>query len=88
MKINREPSLDSGGRFGYLAFYAFKIRYEDWINFPGMPNDFFSATELNNGFHNDWIHYLNTIGWQMNFYTEIDAVENNELKRYKNKFKF
>lgn len=88
LKINREPSLDSGGRFGYLAFYAFKIRYEDWINFPGMPNDFFSATELNNGFHNDWIHYLNTIGWQMNFYTEIDAVENNELKRYKNKFKF
>ena len=88
LKINREPSLDSAGRYGYLAFYAFKIRYEDWINFPGMPNDFFSATELNNGFHNDWIHYLNTIGWQINFYTEIDAVENNELKRYKNKFKF
>lgn len=88
IKINRELSLDTTSKAGYLAFYAFKIRYEDWIQMLGVPADFFDSTELNNGFNNDWYHYFETIGWKINFYVEIDSEEGGVLKRYKNQFQF
>ena len=88
VRVNREPLLDDAGRYGYISYYAFKIRYEDWLSVTGMPADFFDSNELNDGFHRDWVHYLETIGWQVNFFTEIDVVENGVLLRYKNTWKF
>lgn len=88
VKINREASLDTAGKFGYLAFYAFKIRWEDWIQRSDMPAAFFDPLELNQGFNNDWFHYLSTIGWKMNFFVEIDAVVDTVLVQYRNRFDF
>lgn len=88
VKVKRETSLDVTGKAGYLAFYAFKIRYEDWIQMLGVPAAFFDASLLNNGFNNDWFHFFEVVGWKVNFYTEIDIEEAGTLKRYKNQFQF
>lgn len=87
VKLVREPILDATNQIGYMAFYAFKIRWEDWIAMANMPNDFFSATELNNGFNNDWFHYLDTAGWRVNFFTEIEAIVDTVLLQYRNRWK-
>jgi len=86
VKINREPAMDAPGQSGYLAYFAFKIRYEDWIALGGMPNDFFDALALNHGFNNEWFHYLNTLGWQVAFFTEIQTIENGGLLEYRNRW--
>lgn len=88
VKIQRNQDFDNSGRYGYVAYYAFKIRWEDWLAVIGVPNDFFDANELNNGFNRDWVHYLRTIGWRINFTVEIDSEVNGELLRYKNDFRF
>jgi hypothetical protein len=88
VKINREPSYDSAGKYGYLGFYAFKIRWEDWIALTGLPNDFFKAGELNSGFNNDWYQLLITTGWRLNFFVEIDAIVDTELIQYRNRWNF
>lgn len=88
VKINREAELDTSGYNGYLAHYAFKIRYEDWIARENVPNDFFDANELNKGFHNDWFHYLSKKNWVINFFVIVEAVVDGELLRYKNRYNF
>lgn len=88
VKVVREPSTDSGSSYGYVAFYGFKIRWEDWISRTGVPNDFFDALERNNGFNNNWHHYLQQAGWKINFtvYTDVDV--NGETVRYENERPF
>lgn len=88
VKILRETGSDTVENNGYLAYFATKIRWEDWILNQKTPPDFFDANELNDGFNNDWVHYLRTQGWIINFYTEINATIDGELTQYKNQFKF
>lgn len=88
VKINRQPSLDASGRYGYLAYYAFKIRWEDWIAKTGVPVDFFDPDAENQGFNNDWYHYFSTMGWEINLFTDIDAVVDTQLVRYHNRWPF
>lgn len=88
VKINREPQLDNGANYGYIIYYGFKIRWEDWLQMQGVPGAFFDANALFNGFNNDWIGYLNALGWIINYFTEIDVIEGGVLKRYKNQFNF
>ncbi len=86
VKIQREPTLDATGQSGYLAYYAFKCRYEDWLPLADVPSDFFDNTKPNNGFNNDWLHYYETVGWKLAFFTEIDINENGDLKEYRNRW--
>lgn len=88
VKVQRDPNGDDSNFIGYLAFYAFKIRWEDWIGKTGVPGDFFDQTEENDGFHNDWIHYLRTNNWAINFFTEIVSDQNDELVEYRNQWPF
>lgn len=88
VKIEREPSLDTSLLSSYVAFYAFKIRWEDWIQNPNAPVDFFDSTKENNGLNEDWIHYLRTSGWNVNFFVEIVSLKNGELVEYRNQFPF
>lgn len=87
IKIKREPGLDTVDFAGYIAYFATKIRWESWLSNPNAPSDFFDANEPNKGFHHDWIHYLRTNGWSLNFFTKINAVETGVLKQYKNQWK-
>lgn len=88
VKIFRETGIDSPILSGFIAFFAFKIRWEDWIQNSETPGDFFDATLLNEGLNNDWVHYLRTQGWEVNFFTEIVASESGELKLFRNSFNF
>lgn len=88
LKLNRDNTLDANGKFGYLAYYAFKIRYEDWIKNELIPGDFFDNNELNDGINNDWFHLSSVLGWQLNFFVEIDSEVNGELGKYKNQYEF
>ena len=86
IKIEREASLDVDGFAGFLCYFSTKIRWEDWIQRNNVDNAFFDDTELNNGFHNDWIHYQRTQGWEIKFFTEIIANESGDLFEYKNRW--
>lgn len=88
VKIKRNVNLDTADLNGYLAHFAFKIRWEDWIQNQDTPNDFFDANELNNGFHNDWIAYLRTQGWEINYFTEIVATVDGDLLQYRNRWNY
>lgn len=88
VKVQREQANDSLTNYGYVAYYGFKIRWEDWIERLGVPSDFFDVSEKNNGFHNDWIHYLNEAGWKMSFTVYLDAVKNGKFVRYENEKSF
>lgn len=87
VKIYREPSLDTIDFVGFIAFFASKIRYEDWLLNQSTPNYFFNQNELNNGFNNDWINYLRTSGWNVNFFAKINALVDGDLLQYKNEWK-
>lgn len=87
LQIKREALLDTVDFAGYIAYFATKIRWEDWIANPKTPDAFFDASEANKGFHNDWVHYLKTNGWNIQFFTEINTTESGELKQYKNRWK-
>lgn len=87
VKVKREPLLDTVDFYGYMAYFATKIRYEDWLLNQSTPPAFFNANATNNGFNNDWINYIRTNGWIVNFYAKIDAVVNGDLLQYKNQFK-
>lgn len=88
VKIQRDSDLDTIGFNGYLAYFGTKIRWEDWITRPDVPSAFFDDTKLSDGFNNDWYDYLITNGWDLRFFTEIIATENDELIQYENDFKF
>lgn len=87
VKIKREPGLDTSDFNGYIAYFATKIRWEDWLINQNTPDAFFDADEPNKGFNNDWFHYLSTLGWSVNFFSEMNVTEDGELKQYKNQWK-
>jgi len=84
VKVQREPSLDSGSEYGYVAYFGFKIRWEDWILKNPMPSAFFDLAELNNGFNNDWYHALITAGWEFLFTVYLDVTIDGQIGRYVN----
>lgn len=88
VSVKRFPELDNNNFSSYVAFFAFKIRWEDWILNNNAPEEFFNSDNLNNGFNNDWVDYLRTQGWEINFFSEIISTELGEIKSYRNKWNF
>jgi len=89
VRINRDPSKDSGDNFAYLAHFATKIRWEDWLLRDNVPDEYFDTSKENNGQNNDWLDYLrsgnlNSHDFFFVVYTEV--VENGQLKVYKNEY--
>ena len=87
VKVQRDDSTDQGLSKGYIAYFGFKIRWEDWLPRTGVPADFFNTNELNNGFNNDWLHYLETTDWDVNFVVNIIADLDGDEVRYVNEKK-
>lgn len=88
VKIEKKDSLDTVDFAGFIAFFAFRIRWEDWILNSDAPSEFFNPDKLNNGRNNDWYDYLTNLGWQINFITLINANVDNENIVYKNQWNF
>jgi len=87
VKVKRESAMDTAEFNGYIAYFATRLRYEDWILNQLTPGAFFNENELNKGLNNDWVNYINTQGWVINLYTKINASVNGDLLQYKNQFK-
>lgn len=88
IKVQRNPLADSGSNYGYVAYYGFKIRWEDWLNRTGMPADFFDANLENNGFNNDWFEKMNHAGWKMQFTVYTSANLDGSPVKYVNSQSF
>ena len=88
VRVQRNDAADNTDFNAYVAYYGFKIRWEDWLQNPNIPGTFFNADELNNGFNNDWLTLLRTDGWRIDFVSKILAVVENELVEYKNRYPF
>jgi hypothetical protein len=84
VKVLREPTFDTGSEYAYVAYFGFKIRWEDWINRTGMPSAFFNASEEHNGFNNDWHQALQVAGWDFKFIVNTQVEVNGELGQYEN----
>lgn len=88
MRILRTPEGDTENFQSFIAYYAFRIRWEDWQQNIGAPAEFFDSNNLNNGLNNDWFDYLETEGWNINFFSLITAIREGEQLVYKNTWKF
>ena len=88
VKIEKNDSLDTVDFSGFISFFAFRIRWEDWLVESDAPSDFFDSDKNNNGRNNDWYDYLTNLGWQINFFTLINANVDSENVLYKNQWKF
>ena len=88
MRILRTPEGDTENFQSFIAYYAFRIRWEDWQENLAAPADFFDANNLNNGLNNDWFDYLETEGWTINFFSLITATREGEQVVYKNTWNF
>ena len=88
IKVDYYPPLDTGTEKGIRGFYAFKIRWEDWLPRLGVPqeviNDFYDNTKKADGLNNDWYNYLTNAGWTMSFVVYIDAQLNGQRVVYEN----
>lgn len=87
VKIKRDPANDDGNNKAYIAYYGFKIRWEDWILRTGVPNDFFNNLAENNGFNNDWYQYLGVGDWDFQFTVYTYSKLNGKDVKYENKKK-
>lgn len=88
VKIQRDAPNDILNNKAYLAYYGFKIRWEDWIARAGVPNVFFNASEENNGFNNDWINFLTAAGWRFQFTVYTYSTIDGAAVKYVNSFPF
>jgi hypothetical protein len=84
VKISRNTANDSGTKKNYSIYYGFKIRWEDWILRSNVPVDFFDNTQLNNGFNNDWYHYINTSDYVVEYAIYTVGKLNGVSKNYRN----
>ena len=83
-KVIRNGAEDDGNNKAYLAYYGFKIRWEDWISRQGVPSDFFNGSLENNGFNNDWVSYFEVFGWVFKFTINTYSTLNGEPVKYVN----
>jgi hypothetical protein len=89
VKILRDEVADANNIVAYKAFFATKIRWEDWLQRDNVPDEYYNNSLLNDGQHNDWLDYLRAGvvgGHKINFFVFTEVIENGEFKRYKNTF--
>lgn len=84
VKVKRDPLNDSAGKYGYVAYYGFKMRWEDWIKNDQIPNDFTDANEIHQGHNNDWFQKMGVSGWRMNYTIYLEAIKDGGNVRYSN----
>ena len=59
----------------YLLKYAFKLRWEDWIQLITANTDFYDSTKINNNLNQKWSNYYDTVtNWELEI-LQIATVE-------------
>lgn len=87
IEVKRKTDIDAGDNRGYRSLYAWKIRWEDWIERSDAPSDFVDALLKQNGKNNDWYHYISTVGYVINLVVKTRVLDSDgELKEYNNEY--
>jgi hypothetical protein len=75
VKVFRSPVDDSGDIVAYRILYAFRMRWEDWIQNLAVPSVFWDNSE-HNGLNEDWASKDNLPDWNLtyNVYSIIDRA--------------
>jgi len=78
LKLDRRGDLDGVGgatRYYYQIYYAFKIRWEDWIYDSRVPADFYDILLEQNGLNKDWQEKFAKAGWAIKFRVNAGVEE-------------
>ncbi len=90
VQVLRDPSFDDGTVAGFVALFAAKIRWEDWIFRDGVAAEYFNPALEQNGENNNWLDYLRALplGSRTFFFRVLTTVlqEDGETVTYENDF--
>lgn len=65
-------SLTRTSSFNYLLKFAFKLRFEDWIQLLTAHQDFYNSALTNNGLSQKWSNYFDTAtNWSLKIIHEL-----------------
>lgn len=79
-RCNRREDLDTLN-FWYLEYwYAFRLRFEDWIAVSNLPSDLFDSSLENNNYNQQWLDKILS-GWTLKykFYVEVEETTTNDI---------
>lgn len=79
-RCNRRSSYDSLN-FWYLDYwYAFRMRFEDWISSDDLPDSLYIETDALTNFNENWLN-KQISGWQLKykFYIEVEETFTNTV---------
>ena len=87
VKVVRNEGQDTEEKTAYTIYYAQKIRWESWL-FKNVIPEYYNTEEENNGYNNNWLHFLRTTeNHKVNYFVIFDITGvDGQLKRYKNTF--
>ena len=79
-RCNRRSDLDSLN-FWYLEYwYAFRMRFEDWVGVEDLPNELYIETDNLTNFNQQWLN-KQISGWKLKYYlyTEVEETFTNTV---------
>lgn len=83
LQVQRIPLDDVPPFYHYEMRFPLRIRYEDWIENPNIPNDLVDILEANNGLNNDW-YWLQQNNWELKLSVYSNVSRLGEPGLYKN----
>lgn len=76
VSLTRDAASDTGMQYYYELLYAFKIRWEDFIQLANVDPAFYDVAEDFNGFNNNWARYFAGAGWTLQYDVTVYVEEN------------
>ena len=74
-RLNRRSDLDTLN-FWYLEYwYAFRLRFEDWISADNLPADLYNELLTLNNYNQNWLEKLINAGWILKYRLSIEVSE-------------
>lgn len=73
-RVNRRSDLDNLNFWWLEYWYAFRIRFEDWVQATNLPEDLYVETDEINNFNQNWLNKLLS-GWELKYKLFIEVEE-------------
>lgn len=83
--VERLTSDDVPPFYHYGLNFPFRLRYEDWISRPNIPNELVDIAQANNGMNNDWA-WLQQTPWELKLSIYSNTTKLGETALYKNSY--